>query len=117
MDTAGKPYISVEIDGAKILDWPSFHQHFKDKLGFPSFYGRTMDGWIDCLTSIDDEEDGLSTVHAPRHGFLVLSVRAAKDLKKRCPDIYDALVECSAFVNFRRMEVGEDPVLLLSFHD
>ena len=33
--------------------------------------------------------------------------------KKRCPEQYDALVECSAFVNFRRTQIGKTPVIAL----
>ena len=90
---------------------------FTEVLGFPRFYGRNMDAWIDCLTSADCKEDGMTTVHAPPNGFFVMNLRGGRDLKKRCPEIYDALIECSAFVNYRRMEVGGDPVLLLSFYE
>jgi hypothetical protein len=47
---------------------------------------------------------------------LVLCISAVVDLKKRCPEIYDALVECSASVNYRRIEQGEQAVLALSFY-
>ncbi len=112
-----KAYTSVSVDCFRIGDWASFHDSFAEQLGFPKFYGRNMDAWIDCLSSIDCKEDGMTTVHAPPDGFLVLRLRGARDLNKRCPEIYDALIECSAFVNYRRQEVGDDPVLLLSFHD
>jgi len=36
-------------------------------------------------------------------------------LAVRCPEIYAALVECSAFGNHRRIENGQEPVLCLSF--
>jgi len=36
-------------------------------------------------------------------------------LKKECPEQYDAVVECAAFVNWRRAEAGDEPVLALSF--
>jgi hypothetical protein len=35
------------------------------------------------------------------------------EFKKRCPDQYDALIQCSAFVNYRRVEIGEPLVLAL----
>ena len=34
----------------------------------------------------------------------------------RCPGIYDALIECSAFVNWRKIDIGNEPVLLLAFY-
>ena len=84
-------------------------------MGFPGFYGRNMNAWIDCMTSVDEPDDGLTSVHAPKDGFLTLQIDHIDGLAKRCPEIYEAIVECSAFVNYRRMEVGEEPVLALSF--
>jgi hypothetical protein len=36
-------------------------------------------------------------------------------LKREHAEQYDAIVECSAFVNWRRIERGLPPVLALSF--
>lgn len=47
---------------------------------------------------------------------MVLCISNAESLKSRCREIYDALIECSAFVNWRRMEKGEPAVLALSFY-
>ncbi len=107
---------NVQIDGSKIKDWASFHDQFAEVLGFPSFYGRNMDAWNDCMTSLDAPEDGLSSIHVAPGDVLVLCIAGAADLKKRCPEIYDALVECAAFVNWRRIEKGEPAVLVLSFY-
>jgi hypothetical protein len=58
----------------------------------------------------------MSTIHAPPGGALTLEIADAGDLKKRCPEQYEAIVECAAFVNWRRIEVGEHSVLAVSFH-
>ncbi len=107
---------NIQIDGSKITDWDSFHDQFSRTLGFPGFYGRNMDAWNDCMTSLDAPDDGLSSVHVAPGDVLVLCVSGVGDLKKRCPEVYDALVECSAFVNWRRIEKGEPAVLALSFY-
>ena len=107
---------NVQIDGRRIKDWSSFHDCFSETLGFPAFYGRNMNAWNDCMTSLDAPDDGLSNVHVAIGDVLVLCISGAADLKKRCPEIYDALVECSAFVNYRRIEKGEQAVLALSFY-
>jgi len=107
---------NVQIDGSKITDWGSFHDRFAEALGFPGFYGRNMDAWNDCMTSLDAPDDGLSSVHVGPGDMLVLCISGAGDLKKRCPEIYDALVECAAFVNYRRIEKGQQAVLALSFY-
>jgi len=35
----------------------------------------------------------------------------------RCPEQYSAVIECAAFVNWRRLEMGDPSVLALNFHD
>ncbi len=105
----------IEIDTAQIRGWDSFHDVFAELLGFPDFYGRNMDAWIDCMTSLDEPDDGMTTVHPSSGEILVMSLSDATDLASRCPDIYEALVECTAFVNYRKIEAGEPPVLALSY--
>ena len=107
---------NVEIAGSKITDWASFHDYFSKALGFPDFYGRNMNAWNDCMTYLDEPEANLTSVHLAPGEVLVLSISGAGDLKTRCPKIYEALIECSAFVNYRRMEKGQPPVLVLAFH-
>jgi RNAse (barnase) inhibitor barstar len=55
--------IAILVD--KIIDWTSFHDVFQHTLGFPDFYGRNMDAWIDCMTCVDTVADGLTTVTVP----------------------------------------------------
>lgn len=106
---------TVTIPVEKIVDWPSFHETFQSELGFPDFYGRNMDAWIDCMTSVDTASDGMTTVTAQPGELLVLRIDDPFDFRRRCPEQYDALVECTAFVNFRRVKVGQPPVLALLF--
>jgi hypothetical protein len=106
----------VKLDTRRIRDWETFHDVFAEVFGFPDFYGRNMNAWIDCMTSLDAPDDGLTTVHAPPGGVLVLQLDHVNDLIERHPDLYDAIVECAAFVNWRRIEVNESAVIALSFH-
>ena len=86
---------------------------FKKVLGFPDFYGRNMNAWIDCMTSVDTPPDGLSSVTVAPGEILILRIDDPLGFRRRCPEQYDALIKCSAFVNFRRTELGEAPVLAL----
>jgi len=104
---------TVTIPVEKIVDWPSFHDTFQRELGFPDFYGRNMDAWIDCMTSVDTASDGMTTVTVQPSEILVLRIDDPFDFRRRCPAQYDALVESTAFVNFRRVEIGESPVIAL----
>lgn len=103
----------ITIPVHEITDWPTFHDVFKRALGFPDFYGRNMNAWIDCMTSVDAAEDGLSSVTVAPGEILVLRIDDPFGFRQRCPEQYDALIECSAFVNFRRTELGETPALAL----
>jgi RNAse (barnase) inhibitor barstar len=107
---------NVQIDGSKIRDWESFHDLFSDVFGFPGFYGRNMDAWNDCMTYLAEPEQGMTSVHVLPGDVVVLCISNAGDLKTRCPEVFTALIECSAFVNWRRIEKGEPAVIALSFY-
>ena len=106
----------AKIDCSRIHDWSSFHEEFSRVFGFPGFYGRNMDAWIDCMSSLDAPEDGLSNIHCALGNVLTIGLDHVKEFKARCPEQYAAVVECSAFVNWRRIERGERPVLALSYY-
>lgn len=103
------------IDCSRIRDWESFHDECQRVFGFPDFYGRNMDAWNDCISSLDAPGDGMTSVHVEPGKVLSLELANARSLKERCPRIYEAIVECSAFVNWRRREQGAPPVIALSF--
>jgi hypothetical protein len=105
----------VEIDCEKIVNWESFHDEFFLKMGFPDFYGRNMNAWIDCMSSLSDPEDGMTTIHCSKGGVVTLALLNALQLKNNYPEIYEAIIECSAFVNYRLIKVGEPSVLALAY--
>ena len=101
------------MDGADLVDWDAFHDVFADVFGFPAFYGRNLNAWIDCMTSLASPEDGMTTVHGSATDPVVLHVANAHLMPS---DLFEALTECSAFVNWRRVEGGEPAVLALSLY-
>lgn len=105
----------VRVDCSRISDWSSFHDVFQAAFGFPEFYGRNMNAWIDCMSDLADRDSGMSTVHCDPGSFVVLELVNAKRFKRVCPDQFSAVVECTAFVNFRNLEAGEAPALMLAF--
>lgn len=105
---------TVTIDGAAIKDEASFHDLFERVLGFPGFYGRNLDAWIDCMSYIDDEPAGMSSIHVAPGEVLVLAVENAGDFKKQSPAMWQAFLECAAFVNWRRVEQGDTALLAVS---
>src|SRR5262245_28456929 len=101
----------VKIDTRRIHDWDTFQDAFAEAFGFPGFYGRNMNAWIDCLTYLDDPGDRMTKVQAPPGGIVTLELEHAADFASRCPEQYAAVLESSAFVNWRRIAMGQSPVL------
>jgi RNAse (barnase) inhibitor barstar len=100
---------TVRLQTKNITDWDSFHSIFAKTMGFPDFYGRNMNAWIDCMGF----DDGMTRFTVAPGELFHLEVADTKDFAKRLPEIFEALIEDAAFVNWRRIEVGEPPVLAL----
>jgi hypothetical protein len=107
------PIVRVPLN--RINDWDSFHTVFAEVLGFPAFYGRNMNAWIDCLTSADHPEQGMTTVVAGDGDVVTLQLDGIAEFARRCPEQYDALIQDAGFVNWSRVKMGERPILALSF--
>jgi RNAse (barnase) inhibitor barstar len=107
--------VLVKVDTREIKDWETFHDVFCKLFGFPGFYGRNMNAWIDCMSDLDEPETLMTSVHVKPGEVLVLHLDHVDELLQRFPEAYNAIIESSAFVNYRKIEVGEPPVLALSF--
>lgn len=109
----------VSIPTHQITDWDTFHTVFQSVFGFPGFYGCNMDAWIDCMTCLDDPSSGMTSIFVSPGDLLALRIDDAADFQRRCPEQYDAFIECAAFVNYRRInhhrsiKGDEQPVLAL----
>ena len=63
-------------------------------------------------TALGEPDDGMTTVHGSSSDPVVLRIESASSIPR---EVFDALNECCAFVNWRRMEVGEPAILALSY--
>lgn len=106
------PVTHITIDGSQISSWHTFYKIFAETFGFPAGFGRNMDAWIDCMTNLDEE---FSQVQVAPGELICITIIQAATFKARCPEQYQALLECSAFVNLRRLEIGEPAILVLAF--
>jgi len=100
------------LSGDKITDWESFHDIYAAEFGFPDFYGRNMDAWVDCLTYIN-EGDGMSRFVLEPGEILRIEVTHSESLRKLVPEVFHSLVGCTRFVNERSVLAGDDPRLEL----
>jgi barstar (barnase inhibitor) len=105
----------IEVPVSRIVSGTRSTTSSASALGFPPFYGRNMDAWIDCLT-YRDEDDGMASVVGLPGGMLTLQLDEGRAFAERCPEQYAALIECAAFVNWRRIETGGRSIITLSFH-
>jgi Barstar (barnase inhibitor) len=74
--------LRIRIDGSQLRDWHSFHSTFAGAFGFPDFCGRNMDAWIDCMTSLDAPDDGLTTIHGTAGDPVILQLDNADTVPK-----------------------------------
>jgi RNAse (barnase) inhibitor barstar len=104
---------TIQLNTDLIKDWNSFHQVSKKTFGFPDFYGNNMNAWIDCLSDIDDDT-GMSNILIRKEDTLVIELINKNQFRERCPEIYLALFECVAFINYRKLELGETALIAIS---
>lgn len=82
-------------------------------MGFPNFYGRNMNAWIDCMSSIDEPDDGMSTVTVNPGESLDIVVLGTEQGIASCPEIFQELLECTACVNQRFIDNNSNTRLRL----
>ena len=102
----------VVIDSKAIHDWETLHSVCKETFGFPDFYGRNGDAFIDCLSYVD-EDDGMSRFALKPGETLTIEIADAYGFADRAPEQANALFAWIAAVNERYVEDGKQPVLLL----
>jgi RNAse (barnase) inhibitor barstar len=108
--------VTVKLDGSKFLTWKNFHSYFQKKFGFPEFYGRNMNAWIDCMADLDKPENGMTNNFPVTKGqMVVLRIVNVEELRTHANEIYIAIMECTALINFSRMQSGDLPLLILAF--
>ncbi len=91
----------------RIFDWASFHNECAKLFGFPEFYGQNMNAWIDCLTYLS-EDDGMNSIPPlGQNENLVLQIPKFEVFSHRVPEVCSALLECSASLNQRYIQAGE----------
>lgn len=106
--------LKVHFDGAHINGWDAFHDQSAAAFGFPDFYGRNLNAWVDCLTYIR-EGDGMSRFKLGPEAPLVIEIANSQAFGESVPEIFAAFIECVAFVNLRQKEAGEKPAVQLLF--
>lgn len=105
----------VTLPTEQIRDHETFHTVCQHVLGFPHFYGRNMDAWIDCLSYLDEEAAGMSHFALTAEEHLTIELPGASALQERAPAVFRDLIECTAFVNERYVKRGRRAPIALVF--
>lgn len=84
-----------------------FHSRIKEALGFPDFYGKNFDAFIDCLSSVEEGE-GMMSVFLVKGESLVLELRGWKEFEENTPEIAKSFKECVVHVNTRLDDYGDE---------
>src|SRR5215213_9198585 len=100
---------TVLINAQELTSWDEFHDLFSKLFGFPDFYGRNMNAWIDCMSDLD--EGSMSTFVLAPEEDLIIAISNCSSLSGTQKAIFEALVDCSCFINHRRLDVGERPYI------
>ncbi len=108
----GGPYVGLKTDA--IYDWTSFHAECQRAFGFPPFYARDMESWVECMATLRSD-DGLVAIKLPAGEMLELELTDTDELRERVPDLIESLVLATAAVNQRFIENGEAPAIALIF--
>ena len=103
---------TVSLNGDAIASWDAFHDESQRVFGFPEFYGRNMNAWVDCLCYLRDE-DGMSQFRLEPDEVLRIEVQHAAHLRAQAPEILDDLAFCIEAINDRYADYGEKPALEL----
>lgn len=101
---------SLEIDGAAIDGWDSFHAVCKKAFGFPEFYANTIDAWVDCLSYLRDA-DGMTKFRLLPNEKLEIVLKDSAVMREKAPDLLEEVTFCIAGINERYEDYGEKPAL------
>jgi len=100
--------MDISVDFNRISDWNSFHEVFSEVMGFPDFYGKNNNAWIDCMSYIDDKDAGMSKVTVKSGESLTITVSGTEKATNSAAEVFLGFMEIVAAVNQRFIEVGSE---------
>ena len=97
---------TVRLNTKQITDKASFHLVCEGAFGFPGFYGRNMDAWIDCMSYLTEDAE-MTRFILSENEMLHIEITDTEDFNSRLPQVFNDLLACTAFVNQRYIKAGE----------
>ncbi len=103
---------TARLNGEHILNRESFHTECSAVFGFPDFYGRNLDAWVDCLSYLRDD-DGMTKFKLKDSEVLTIEITHSDHVRQHNPELLDELAMCVELMNERYVDYGEMPALKL----
>lgn len=97
----------VRINANVIVDELSLHGEFASAMGFPRFHGENWNAWIDCMSHLTSPEAEMTAFHLAPDEELRVDLVGGASFQQRCPELFEALVDCTRSVNRRFADHGE----------
>src|SRR5262249_22003150 len=105
----------IRIDARRLTEAASMHAVLSEAFGFPAGYGNNLDALVDCLTHLDDPKAAMSRVQVLPGEVVLLVLDHATARGKHQAVHVSSLLDAIAFVNWRRLEKGQRPVLAVAY--
>lgn len=108
----------VHIDARKLTDSAGLHAALSEAFGLPASYGKNLDALIDCLSDLDNPTTGMTKVHVFPGQTALLAISHFDETGKNAAKVkaqVHALNDVVAFVNFRRLEKKQPPLLAVAY--
>lgn len=105
----------VRIDARRLTDSAALHATLCDAFGFPASYGKNLDALVDCLSDLDKPQNAGSRLQEIPGQLALLVIEHAEAATKAQKAQVQSLIDVVAFVNWRRLEAGERPVLTIAY--
>jgi hypothetical protein len=98
------PFATVDLSAVR--SWSDLDELWAEALGFPNWYGRNRDAWLDIMSSLD--EIGMVERPFEGRGPILIRVGGVEALADRHPEVLVELVALTAAANerYRHSESG-----------
>jgi hypothetical protein len=105
----------IRIDARRLTDAAGLHATLAEAFGFGPGYGKNLDALVDCLTHLDDPSAAMSRVQVFPGQIALLVVEHTHGLSKSAATQLKSLADVAAFVNWRRLQSKQPPVVALAY--
>ena len=105
--------VSITLPTREITDRETFHTVSERVFGFPKWYGRNMDAWLDCMSCVGDADAGRTCISLAPGELLLIMVPEAESFRERAPDVFAHFIDCTGFANRRFIDAGGPPRIAL----